>query len=217
MTSGNFDKCLSLLLHDEGGYSNSPRDNGGPTNFGITQGTLDSWRTGQGRSSEPVRNITRTEAADIYRARYWDTVKGDQLPAGLDYVVFDGAVNSGPGRSVKWLQQALMLTMDGVIGPVTLAAASKADVPKAIADIKAIRMAFLRSHDDWDAFGRGWTNRVDGVTRDALAMTAPAPKPAPLPPQRAPQPAPVAADPWWVRAFRGIAAFLARLLKGKTA
>lgn len=192
---GNFDRCLALLFGDEGGYANDRRDNGGPTNFGITQGTLDSWRVGQGRASEPVRNITRTEAADIYRARYWAPVKADQLPAGLDYVVFDGAVNSGPGRSVKWLQQALMQTMDGAIGPVTLAAASKADVSKTIADIKTIRMAFLRSLDDWDAFGRGWTNRVDGVTRDALAMTAPAPKPAPLPPQ----PAPIAADPWWVR------------------
>lgn len=194
---GNFDRCLALLFGDEGGYANDRRDNGGPTNFGITQGTLDSWRVGQGRASEPVRNITRTEAADIYRARYWDTVKGDQLPAGLDYVVFDGAVNSGPGRSVKWLQQALMQTMDGAIGPVTLAAASKADVSKTIADIKTIRMAFLRSHDDWDAFGRGWTNRVDSVTSDALAMVAapaaPLPQPKPVPP------AAPAADPWWVR------------------
>lgn len=172
---GNFDRCLSLLFGDEGGYVNDPRDNGGATNFGVTQGTFDAWRRSRGELMEPVRSITRAEAAEIYKANYWDMVKADDLPLGLDYVVFDGAVNSGPGRSAKFLQQALMIQMDGAIGPVTLAAAAKADVRKAITDIKAIRMAFLRSLDDWSAFGRGWTTRVDSVTADALEMTGTAP------------------------------------------
>jgi lysozyme family protein len=190
---GNFDRCLALLFGDEGGYANDPNDNGGPTNFGITQAALNAWRAEQGEPTAPVRTIKRDEAQRIYRSEYWDVVRADELPAGVDYMVFDGAVNSGPARSVKWLQQALGVKIDGAIGPVTIAAAAKADAATLIKAMQSIRMAFLRAHEDWPHFGRGWTNRVDSVVKDALAMVASSP-PTTAPPRKpvpTPQPAPV--------------------------
>lgn len=185
----NFDRCLALLFGDEGGYANDPHDNGGPTNFGITQKVLNEWRAEHGVPTEPVRGIKRAEAADIYRAEFWNAVRGDDLPAGVDYLVFDGGVHSGPARSVRWLQQMLGTKADGAIGPVTLAAAGEAPAVAIIRGIQTLRMAFLRDHEDWPVYKNGWTTRVDSVVKDALAMVSAAPS-APIP---QPKPAPPAA------------------------
>src|SRR6187401_363537 len=107
MASKNFNKALQLVLAHEGGYVNHPKDPGGPTNKGITQRVYDMYRKDKGLNTRSVKNIDKAEISDIYKTRYWDMIKGDRLPDGIDYVVFDGAVNSGPGQSVKWLQRAL--------------------------------------------------------------------------------------------------------------
>src|SRR5688500_6264664 len=102
-----FEECLKLVLVHEGGYANHPKDPGGATNFGVTQRVYDGYRLKAGVAKRSVKEITKTEVSAIYKRQYWDLIDGDELPAGVDYVVFDGAVNSGCGQSVKWLQRAL--------------------------------------------------------------------------------------------------------------
>lgn len=148
MTSQNFDRSLRLVLAHEGGYVDHPRDPGGATNMGITRGTLSIW-LGRSATKSDVRHLTVQTAGRIYRANYWAPVSGDDLPAGLDYVVFDAAVNSGPKRSVKWLQGALGFAgrdLDGAMGNKTLAAALNAsDRAGVIRRACAVRRGFLQS------------------------------------------------------------------------
>lgn len=169
MASQNFAKSLELALAHEGGYVDHPKDPGGATNLGITIGTLSAYR-GQKVSKAEVKALTKAEASDIYRAQYWLTVKGNDLPPGLDYAVFDYAVNSGPGRAVKDLQRVLGVAADGVIGAHTLDAIRKADVAATIKALCARRLAFLKSLKTWSTFGKGWQRRVNGVERDGLLM-----------------------------------------------
>lgn len=177
----NFDRALLLVLKHEGGYSNHPKDPGGATNRGVTQMTYDNWRKDQHQPVRSVKEITDAEIAALYRSRYWNAVRGDDLPAGVDYAVFDYAVNSGPGRAVRELQKAVGAVADGIIGPATLALAA-ADQPKhLIADICQRRLAFMRQLSTWSTFGKGWQARVDGVLASALAMAASA-EPVQAPP-----------------------------------
>lgn len=158
----NRDLVLDWIGLSEGGYVNHPRDPGGATDRGITQATYDAWNRAHGRPLKPVRGISKEEAREILSMQYFDTVKFDQLPAGVDYAVADYGVNSGPGRAAKVLQRVLGVDDDGVIGVMTLAALAQrnpTDVIKAICDE---RMRFLRGLDTWDDFGRGWTVRVVG-------------------------------------------------------
>ena len=106
----NFPKALPRILVYEGGKVDDPRDPGGRTNKGITQTTFNAWCREQGLPQVDVYTITNDEVASIYKYKFWDVVRGDDLPCGLDLVVFDGAVNSGPGQSGKWLQRALGLS-----------------------------------------------------------------------------------------------------------
>jgi lysozyme family protein len=166
--STRFGDCLAAVLRHEGGYVDHPRDPGGATNMGITIGTLSDW-LGRPATKEDVRNLPVSIAAAIYHKRYWMPVRGDALGLGLDLAVFDYAVNSGPARAVKTLQAALGVDMDGVIGPKTLAAVATRKRPDLIAAVCARRMAFLRSLDTFDTFGKGWQRRVSEVQAAALA------------------------------------------------
>ncbi|MBZ9706077.1 glycoside hydrolase family 108 protein [Mesorhizobium sp. ESP7-2] len=159
---------LAKVLVHEGGYSNHPADPGGATMKGVTQRVYDAYRKGKGLATRSVKSITPDEVADIYDRQYWDAVKGDLLPDGVDYVVFDGAVNSGPGRSIMWLQQALRPAytgrIDGVLGVGTLAALKADNNNDALIDrICNARMAFLKRLSTFATFGRGWTARVAEV------------------------------------------------------
>jgi lysozyme family protein len=178
MTASNFARSLALVFKWEGGYVFHPRDPGGATNMGITKATLEHWR-GKSVSVEDVKRLTKVEAGLIYRARYWDVVKGDSLPAGLDYALFDYAVNSGPYRAIKHLQTILRVRVDGVIGPETLGAVRAADVAGTVSRLLDKRLAWLRSLVGWSTFAKGWTNRVADVRAEALAMAG---MPPPLPP-----------------------------------
>ncbi|MEJ8573110.1 glycoside hydrolase family 108 protein [Microbaculum marinum] len=169
MVQETFDKAMPHLFGHEGGYADHPSDPGGATKYGITRATLAAWR-GRSVSKTDVRRLTREEAASIYRARYWAAVKADELPAGVDYCVFDAAVNSGPARAAKWLQAAARVRQDGVVGPATLAAVRSAGAGRLIEDICDVRLAFLRGLSGWAVFGRGWERRVGDVRRLARQM-----------------------------------------------
>jgi len=169
-TSSRFQDCLAEVLRHEGGYADHPSDPGGATNMGITIGTLSDW-IGRPASKQDMRDLTQADAAGIYRAKYWQPIRGDALPPGVDLAVFDLAVNSGVGRAVKMLQGVLGVAQDGTIGPVTLAAVAKAPgQATVIIDLCAARMRFLRSLKTWPTFGKGWTRRVEEV--EAAAMKA---------------------------------------------
>jgi lysozyme family protein len=113
------------------------------------------------------------EVEEIYRSAYWELAKCDQLPAGVSYVVFDGAVNSGVAQSVKWLQRALGVAVDGVIGNATLAAVQNyGNMDRLIDAICDRRLAFLKALKTWKAFGRGWASRVAAVRSTGKAWAS---------------------------------------------
>lgn len=180
MTAANFARAMPKILAYEGGYSNHPRDPGGVTLEGIIQRVYDGYRDRKGLSRRDLHpGMQRTaewqrERDEIYRMQYWDAVHGDELPSGVDFVVFDGAVNSGPSQSIKWLQRALkMSNVDGSMGNATLAAVkAHPDYVALIADICARRMAFLRQLKTFDAFGHGWTSRVVNVQATGQAWVS---------------------------------------------
>ncbi len=165
-----FAACVAEVLRHEGGYVDHPRDPGGCTHRGITRRTLEGWRR-EPVTCADVRALTEDEARAIYRADFWNAVHGDQLPAGLDLVVFDAAVNSGRRRAVLWLQQALGINADGMIGPQTLGAVCRPHSRAAvIARSCELRLTFLRGLATWPDFGRGWQRRVRAVRQAALTM-----------------------------------------------
>lgn len=148
---------------------NHLKDPGGATNLGITRATLQAWR-GKPVTKADVRALTREEAAAIYRANYWNKVKGDDLPAGLDLVAFDAAVNSGTCRAAKWLQSAVGAAPDGLIGPKTIELAKKPNSALAARRALQARKNFLLSLPTWSTFGKGWSARLNSVEAAALKM-----------------------------------------------
>lgn len=166
----NFGKCLSLVLVHEGGYVNDPHDPGGATNKGVTQAVYDGWRKSHGQAVQSVRHISVDEIAGIYRMLYWDRVRGDDLPSGLDYAVFDFAVNSGVNRAAKYLQALAGAAQDGLIGKGTLGAVAAKDTRGLIGALCDRRVSFLRNLSTFWRFGKGWTRRVAEVRAVALSM-----------------------------------------------
>ena len=175
MAAETFDRALALVLDLEGGFIDHPSDPGGATNLGITRATLAKAR-GLPVSVGDVRALTRAEAGTIYRRLYWDIVKADELPPGLDLAIFDFAVNSGPARAVRALQTVVGATEDGRIGPETLAAAHAAEPSDAIRAVTRERLRFLRDLSTWPVFGRGWTSRTTRVEAAALAAASATPR-----------------------------------------
>ncbi len=169
MARETYPQALSLIFRHEGGYADHPLDPGGATNMGITRATLAQHR-GRPVSKAELMALDRAEAGRIYRARYWDAINADRLPRGLDLAIFDAAVNSGPGRAARWLQRELLVREDGVIGPVTLAAARARPVAGLIRAYSSRRLGFLERLPTWTAFGRGWRRRVTETEAAALAL-----------------------------------------------
>jgi lysozyme family protein len=165
----NYRAALSKVLIHEGGWADHPRDPGGATMKGVTLRTYQRF-FGAAKTKDDLRNITDDELEQIYRQGYWDKCRCDDLPRGLDYVVFDAAVNSGPARSAKWLQAAVGVTQDGSIGPRTLEKIGSHDPVDTIQDCCDRRLRFLQSLDNWSVFGGGWGRRVAAVRSDAVAM-----------------------------------------------
>jgi lysozyme family protein len=166
-----FDLCLQLVLAKEGGFADDPADPGGATQMGITAHTLAAWR-GRPVSVDEVRNLSRDEAKEIYRAQYWNLMRCEDLPRGVDLAVFDFGVNAGPGTAVKALQRAIGTTPDGAVGPFTLRAAQMTDARALIGAICQARLEFYRGLGGFARFGKGWISRVEDVRRQALLMVA---------------------------------------------
>ena len=165
----NFDACFDLMIKHEGGFVNHPKDPGGMTNLGVTKRVWEQY-TGKAATEADMRGLTKEKVKPLYRKNYWDKVRGDDLPKGVDYAVFDFAVNSGPGRSARTLQRVLGVKQDGEIGPVTLAKVFDANPRELVQDICEQRMRFLQSLPTWPTFGRGWKNRVEEVEEIAFKM-----------------------------------------------
>lgn len=129
----SFEVCFAYIMESEGGYSNDPKDPGGPTKYGVTLGRLRDYRGDQSLTAAAVQKLTKVEAREIFRACYWDLVMADELPAGLDYAVVDFGYHSGPARAIKLLQELIGVKVDGVAGPATRAAIQRIADPDAIA------------------------------------------------------------------------------------
>ncbi|MEQ9638350.1 MAG: glycosyl hydrolase 108 family protein [Devosia marina] len=172
MTDGRFDACLAEIFRQEGGYVDHPADPGGATNMGITRKTLAGWRNVSPWWDLPkteVQSLDRDEAARIYQAGYWDACRAGELPPGVDLAVFDFAVNSGPARAIRCLQQVLGVAADGLVGPITLAAANRSSAARTVDALCDRRLGFLKGLSTFPVFGRGWIRRVETVRAAALA------------------------------------------------
>lgn len=165
----NFPAALALVLKSEGGFVNHPSDPGGMTNLGVTRNVWRDWVKRDVDDAE-MRSLTPELVTPLYKARYWDACKCDDLPRGADYAVFDAAVNMGPGRAAKLLQAALNVTADGAIGRATIAAAAAADPVELLEAFSLGKETFYQSLPTFATFGKGWLNRVAHVQSAAEGM-----------------------------------------------
>lgn len=167
----NFDKSLAAVLHHEGGFVNHPSDPGGMTNLGVTKATWEEW-LGHPVDEKAMRALTPEMVGPMYKRRYWDKAGCNDLPDGIDYFVFDTAVNSGTGRAIKLLQACVNADVDGVLGPKTLAAVKAFNQAQLIQDYAKRRLSYLTALKNWPVFGKGWSRRVNEVEKAALLMIA---------------------------------------------
>jgi lysozyme family protein len=163
MAVKNWEMALETILHHEGGYVNHPKDPGGETNLGVTKRVYE-----EHGGTKDMQDLTFEDVAPIYKKSYWDRVKGDDLPSGLDLCVFDFSVNAGTGRGAKYLQRMVGATADGAIGPGTLKAVGlyveEVGVAAAIDNYQEARQSYYESLSTFETFGRGWTRRVNETT-----------------------------------------------------
>jgi len=178
MAANNREPSIGIMLAHEGGYSNHPSDPGGPTKFGITIADYRRYVMPDATAAD-VRAMRLDEAKAIYRAKYWGALRCDELPAGLDYAVFDYGVNSGVGRASKVLQRLVGFADDGRIDDALLAAIGKRDARDLIARLCDERLGFLKRLKTWPVFGSGWGRRVAEVRAVALVMAESGLAPAP--------------------------------------
>ncbi|WP_246679559.1 glycosyl hydrolase 108 family protein [Mesorhizobium sp. B2-3-5] len=191
----NFARALALVLKSEGGWSDNPADPGGATMKGVTLANFRRYVKADATKAD-LKKISDAQVATVYRRFYWDAVLGAELPDGIDYAVFDFAVNSGPGRATKYLQATTGVSQDGRIGPATVGAARARPAGVVIHQLCDARLAFLQRLPTWATFGRGWSDRVRSVRAQALLMSAPATVPAlAQPAEPAPAPGPVRQPP----------------------
>jgi len=163
----NFKKCLELVLKSEGGWVNNPKDPGGETNLGVTKKVWEEW---VGHEVKTMKDLTPEDVAPMYQAKYFMACYANQLPVGIDYMAFDAAVNMGPGRAVKLLQECLGCVPDGTIGPRTMQLIDQKK-PEDIVDLYSKRKtSFYEGLATFATFGKGWLKRVEDVKFNALKM-----------------------------------------------
>jgi|TARA_R110000824_G_scaffold5594_2_gene25787 lysozyme family protein len=163
----NFEQCMGWLLEHEGGYVNHPSDPGGETNLGVTRAVYEQYAGRQVMDGE-MQGLTHDDVYPIYKENYWDRVRGDELPSGVDWSVFDWGVNSGTSRSAKALQRIVGVEQDGGIGPMTLQAVAEMEEAEIIEQMHYVREKFYRSLSTFDTFGKGWLRRNDETKEQAL-------------------------------------------------
>ena len=165
----NWEQSFALMLVSEGGYGNHPSDPGGMTNLGVTKRVWEEW-VGRESNEKEMRSLTPEMVKPLYKRKFWDACRCDDLPSGIDYLVFDMAVNAGVGRSAKLLQQCVGVSVDGAIGPITITAVKSKDPEELIEKFSEARELFYRGLKTFDVFGRGWLNRVNHSNANALLM-----------------------------------------------
>lgn len=154
----NFDAAFHRLLGHEGGFVDHPSDPGGATKWGVTQAVARA----NGYTGH-MRDFPVDMAKAIYWRQYWVPIKADDLPPAIRYAVFDAAVNSGAKQAVKWLQRAIGVNDDGVVGPQTMTFARAANPDFVIRRMLGQRLEFMTDLKTWPTFGRGWARRVAEV------------------------------------------------------
>ncbi|MDX8492952.1 glycosyl hydrolase 108 family protein [Mesorhizobium sp. VK22B] len=168
MAKGNFAACLGVSLVYEGGWSDNKADPGGATMKGITLGTFRTFKPGATKTQ--LRNITQSDVEHIYGVGFWDPIRGNDLPFGVDMATLDYGINSGPSRAVKDLQRVVGAPVDGKMGPGTLKAVILADNKATIQKLCARRLTSMQGLKIWKTFKRGWSRRVADVEAKAVAM-----------------------------------------------
>jgi len=179
MAASNWKQAFEQMLASEGGFTDDERDNGnklpdgrkGSTMLGVTQFNWEQ-HIGHQVTHDQMRKLTPADVEPLYKKTYWDAVSADELPSGIDYLVFDMGVNAGPGRSIKLLQSAVGVPADGGLGPITMKAVLAADPVELIEKFSQEKEAFYRSLASFKDFGKGWLNRVAAVKVKANSMLA---------------------------------------------
>jgi lysozyme family protein len=175
----NWKQAFEQMLASEGGFTDDERDPGnklpdgrkGSTMLGVTQFNWEQ-HIGHQVTHDQMRKLTPADVEPLYKKKYWDAVRADELPSGIDYLVFDMGVNAGPGRSIKLLQSAVGVPADGGLGPITMKAVLAADPVELIDKFSAEKEAFYRSLNTFETYGKGWLNRIAAVKVKANSMLA---------------------------------------------
>lgn len=154
MTSTNFERAIPILLEEEGGLVDNPRDPGGLTNYGISQRSY---------PHVDIRALTRASAAAIYARDFWPACGADKLQWPLCLFAFDHGVNAGPVAAIKCLQRAAHVNDDGHLGPLTLAAVERAELRRVCRQYNVERCRYYMSLGGFATFGLGWLGRVASV------------------------------------------------------
>tara|TARA_B100000989_G_scaffold278098_1_gene239555 strand:- start:3465 stop:4007 length:543 start_codon:yes stop_codon:yes gene_type:complete len=170
----NYDHCLGLILHHEGGYVNHPKDPGGETNKGVTKRVYENWCIEQDLFQKDMKDLKISDVAPIYKQNYWDRCKCDSLPDGVDLCVFDFGVNAGTGRGARFLQKCVGAVADGAIGPNTLrqvdewiAMRGEEDL---IVEYSERRRNYYKRLKTFSTFGKGWLRRVEETELEAFKL-----------------------------------------------
>jgi len=164
--ANSFDACFAVVIGEEGGYTDDPADPGGETNWGISKAAY---------PGVDIKALTQDQAKEIYRRDYWTPCRCDALPPPLAMLMFDAAVNNGVQRAKEWLQAALGVATDGVLGAQTMAALQTATqdseaVQGTCAEFLARRLDFMGGLKTWQNFGLGWSRRLAALPWKAMAL-----------------------------------------------
>ena len=165
----NWNKSFDLVIVNEGGYVDNKLDPGGATNWGCTQAVWEGY-IGHKVSVDDMKALTKEDVKPLYKKRSWDAIHGDAIPSGLDYCLFDCAINSGVNRSAKIIQEIVGVFADGAIGNNTVSAITQLNPVTAINEFCDKRQAFLESLKTFPVFGKGWSKRVSEVRIRSLEM-----------------------------------------------
>jgi lysozyme family protein len=165
----NWDHCFAMVIKSEGGFVNHPKDPGGMTNLGVTRSAWEAF-LGSHVTEDDMRALTPEIVKPFYKSLYWDRIKGDSLPSGVDYAAYDLAVNSGPNKAARYLQEIAGVPVDGVIGPKSLESISTCDAKETADSICDMRLDFLKKLPTFETFGKGWSRRVAEVSAKSAEM-----------------------------------------------
>jgi lysozyme family protein len=165
----NWDNSFAAVLKHEGGFVNHPKDPGGMTNLGVTKAAIEAY-LGRAVDETFMRSLTPESVKPFYKSQYWNKIKGDDLPSGVDYAAYDLAVNSGVGRAAKYLQEIAGVIADGVIGPKSIEAIKACNPEEVVKALCDMRLEFLKRLPTFDTFGKGWSRRVADVKQKASDM-----------------------------------------------